>query len=96
MMNLRSEISCISGAGCAAMSAKAAETSGSLPGGRAAEVYSLESITEDYELTLALKTLRFATLSPPECDAETDVMPTIPALWRQRIRWQRGAFTDLG
>jgi len=22
-------------------------------------------------------------------------MPTIPALWRQRIRWQRGAFTDL-
>jgi poly-beta-1,6-N-acetyl-D-glucosamine synthase len=23
-------------------------------------------------------------------------MPTIPALWRQRIRWQRGAFTDLG
>lgn len=68
---------------------------GVLPGPRAGLVYSTESITEDYELTLALKTLGFATLSPPECDAVTDVMPTIPALWRQRIRWQRGAFTDL-
>jgi cellulose synthase/poly-beta-1,6-N-acetylglucosamine synthase-like glycosyltransferase len=73
-----------------------ARARGDLPGARAAEVYSVESITEDYELTLALKTLGFVTLSPPECDAETDVMPTIPALWRQRIRWQRGAFTDLG
>ena len=58
-------------------------------------MYSTASITEDYELTLTLKTLGYATLSPPECDAVTDVMPTIPALWRQRIRWQRGAFTDL-
>jgi poly-beta-1,6-N-acetyl-D-glucosamine synthase len=68
---------------------------GTLPGPRAGMVYSTESITEDYELTLALKTLGFKTLSPPECDAVTDVMPTVPTLWRQRIRWQRGAFTDL-
>jgi poly-beta-1,6-N-acetyl-D-glucosamine synthase len=72
-----------------------ARLGGALPGPRVGTVYSTESITEDYELTLALKTLGFATLSPPECDAVTDVMPTIPALWRQRIRWQRGAFTDL-
>ena len=72
-----------------------ARLDGMLPGPRVGEVYSTASITEDYELTLALRTLGYATLSPPECDAVTDVMPTIPALWRQRIRWQRGAFTDL-
>jgi cellulose synthase/poly-beta-1,6-N-acetylglucosamine synthase-like glycosyltransferase len=73
----------------------AARVTGTLPGPRVAEVYSTSSITEDYELTLAFKTLGFGTFSPPECDAVTDVMPTVRALWRQRIRWQRGAFTDL-
>jgi cellulose synthase/poly-beta-1,6-N-acetylglucosamine synthase-like glycosyltransferase len=72
-----------------------ARVNGTLPGARTEEVYSTASITEDYELTLALKTLGIRTFSPPECDAVTDVMPTIPALWRQRSRWQRGAFTDL-
>lgn len=73
----------------------AARMSGRLPGPRIAEVYSTASITEDYELTLAFKTLGFETFSPPECDAVTDVMPTVRKLWVQRIRWQRGAFTDL-
>jgi biofilm PGA synthesis N-glycosyltransferase PgaC len=73
----------------------AARVSGKLPGPRSADVFSVNSITEDYELTLALKTLGFETVSPPECDAVTDVMTTVPALWTQRIRWQRGAFTDL-
>lgn len=68
---------------------------GTLPGPRTGDVYSTASITEDYELTLALKTLGFETLSPHECDAVTDVMPTVRELWRQRLRWQRGAFTDL-
>jgi biofilm PGA synthesis N-glycosyltransferase PgaC len=72
-----------------------ARIDGVLPGPRTGTVYSTESITEDYELTLAFKTLGIKTLSPAECDAVTDVMPTLPALWRQRIRWQRGAFTDL-
>jgi poly-beta-1,6-N-acetyl-D-glucosamine synthase len=73
----------------------AARVSGRLPGPRSAGVFSVASITEDYELTLALKTLGFQTVSPVECDAVTDVMDTVPALWTQRIRWQRGAFTDL-
>lgn len=72
-----------------------ARLDGALPGPAVPAVYSTRSITEDYELTLALKTLGIATLSPPECDAVTDVMPTIGSLWRQRVRWQRGAFTDL-
>jgi cellulose synthase/poly-beta-1,6-N-acetylglucosamine synthase-like glycosyltransferase len=72
-----------------------ARAAGELPGPSTKDVYSLESITEDYELTLALKTLGYGTYSPPECDAETDVMPDIKSLWKQRKRWQRGAFTDL-
>ncbi|HEX4833434.1 MAG TPA: glycosyltransferase family 2 protein [Trebonia sp.] len=72
-----------------------ARLEGKLPGPRVGQVYSTASITEDYELTLALKTLGIETLSPAECDAVTDVMPTLPELWNQRIRWQRGAFTDL-
>jgi poly-beta-1,6-N-acetyl-D-glucosamine synthase len=72
-----------------------ARENGILPGPRTSDVYSTASITEDYELTLALKTLGFETFSPHECDAVTDVMPTVRALWRQRLRWQRGAFTDL-
>jgi poly-beta-1,6-N-acetyl-D-glucosamine synthase len=73
----------------------AARVSGRLPGPRSADVFSVRSITEDYELTLALKVLGYQTLSPVECDAVTDVMATVPELWTQRIRWQRGAFTDL-
>jgi cellulose synthase/poly-beta-1,6-N-acetylglucosamine synthase-like glycosyltransferase len=72
-----------------------AREDGTLPGPPTSDVYSTASITEDYELTLALKTLGFETFAPHECDAVTDVMPTFKALWRQRIRWQRGAFTDL-
>jgi poly-beta-1,6-N-acetyl-D-glucosamine synthase len=73
-----------------------ARASGKLPGAHVPDVYSVESITEDYELTLALKQLGVETYSPPSLDAVTDVMPTISALWQQRVRWQRGAFTDLG
>ena len=72
-----------------------ARENGTLPGPRTSDVYSTASITEDYELTLAVKTLGFGTFAPHECDAVTDVMPTVRELWRQRIRWQRGAFTDL-
>jgi cellulose synthase/poly-beta-1,6-N-acetylglucosamine synthase-like glycosyltransferase len=72
-----------------------ARENGTLPGLPTSDVYSTASITEDYELTLALKTLGFDTFAPHECDAVTDVMPTLQALWRQRTRWQRGAFTDL-
>ncbi len=73
----------------------AARESGRLPGPSEPDVFSVKSITEDYELTLALKTLGYRTVSPQDCAAVTDVMTTVPALWTQRIRWQRGAFTDL-
>jgi cellulose synthase/poly-beta-1,6-N-acetylglucosamine synthase-like glycosyltransferase len=34
-------------------------------------------------------------MSPPECDAITDVMPTISKLWHQRVRWMRGGLENL-
>ena len=58
-------------------------------------VYQETSITEDFELTLAIKTLGYKTMSPKGADAVTEVMHTLPTLWSQRIRWMRGGVEDL-
>lgn len=47
------------------------------------------------EITLALKTLGYQPVSPPRCRVTTEVMPTWRQLWRQRLRWQRGALENL-
>jgi len=70
----------------------AARRSGRLPAGY---VYVPESLTEDFELTLAAKTLGWRTVSPRGCDSATDVMPTVRMLWHQRIRWMQGGVEDL-
>lgn len=70
----------------------AARLAGRLPAGY---VYVPESLTEDFELTLAAKTLGWRTASPYGCDAITDVMPSLSMLWRQRIRWMQGGVEDL-
>jgi cellulose synthase/poly-beta-1,6-N-acetylglucosamine synthase-like glycosyltransferase len=70
-----------------------ARRSGQLPGGTG--VYTISSLTEDGEITLALKTLGYKCVSPEECWVTTEIMPTLPKLWRQRTRWQRGALEDL-
>lgn len=57
--------------------------------------YSLVSLTEDDEMTKAIKTLGYRTVSPPGCEVVTEVMPNLPKLWHQRIRWQRGALENL-
>ena len=57
--------------------------------------YHERNITEDSEMTLAIKTLGHECLSPMDCWVSTEVMPTWRALWRQRIRWQRGALENL-
>jgi poly-beta-1,6-N-acetyl-D-glucosamine synthase len=63
--------------------------------GRPGEYYDSSSITEDYEITLALKTLGFRCLVPPGCTAETELMPTWRLLYLQRLRWQSGTLTSL-
>jgi cellulose synthase/poly-beta-1,6-N-acetylglucosamine synthase-like glycosyltransferase len=58
-------------------------------------VYDTTALTEDNELTLALKTLGWKVISPRECVVHTEVMPTWRRLWHQRLRWQRGALENL-
>lgn len=75
-----------------------ARASGRLPGvqeGAAAPVYTMASLTEDGEITLALKTLGFRCVSPGECRVTTEIMTTWKSWWKQRTRWQRGALEDL-
>lgn len=52
-------------------------------------------LTEDYELSLALRVRGYDTMAPRTCLARTDLMPTVHALWGQRLRWYRGAFEAL-
>ncbi|MGH3276394.1 MAG: glycosyltransferase family 2 protein [Streptosporangiaceae bacterium] len=59
------------------------------------EYYDSSSITEDYEITLALKTLGYRCLCPPGCTAVTELMPTWHHLFQQRLRWQSGTLTAL-
>ncbi len=67
----------------------------SIPG-RRGDVYDTVALTEDNELTLALKSLGALMISPGQCTVSTEVMPTWGALWAQRLRWQRGALENLG
>jgi len=60
------------------------------------DVYDTAALTEDNELTIALKSLGALMTSPPECTVVTELMPTWRTLWAQRLRWQRGALENLG
>lgn len=58
-------------------------------------VYDTLALTEDNELTLALKELGWRLTSPSACSVVTEIMPTWGDLWKQRMRWQRGALENL-
>lgn len=73
-----------------------AESRGTLLPGHYTDVYDTEALTEDNELTIALKSLGALMISPDRCRVVTEVMPTWRALWHQRLRWQRGALENLG
>jgi cellulose synthase/poly-beta-1,6-N-acetylglucosamine synthase-like glycosyltransferase len=70
-----------------------ARESGLLPG--AAKVYDTKVLTEDNELTLALLHLGYEVVSPRGCRLTTEVMESWPDLYRQRLRWKRGALENL-
>lgn len=72
----------------------AAARGDTLPG-RHGAVYDPMALTEDNEITLAIKTLGHGAASPRECRVRTELMPTWTALWQQRLRWQRGALENL-
>ncbi len=64
--------------------------------GEPGTVYDISALTEDNEITIALKSLGATMTSPPECTVVTELMPTWRNLWVQRQRWQRGALENLG
>jgi cellulose synthase/poly-beta-1,6-N-acetylglucosamine synthase-like glycosyltransferase len=72
-----------------------AEQRGHLLPGTKGQVYDTHALTEDNELTIALKSLGALMVSPSECMVETELMPSLGALWRQRLRWQRGAMENI-
>jgi biofilm PGA synthesis N-glycosyltransferase PgaC len=72
----------------------ARERGRSLPG-KPGDIYNTQTITEDNEITLALKTIGFSCWSALGCFTLTEVMPTWHHLFRQRVRWQRGTLSDL-
>ena len=76
--------------------ATVAESRGGLIPGTPGDVYDTAALTEDNELTLALKSLGALLISPERCTVVTEIMPTWRALWVQRLRWQRGALENLG
>ncbi|NDL56360.1 glycosyltransferase [Phytoactinopolyspora mesophila] len=70
----------------------AARLDGRLPKGDGnGGVYDISVLTEDNELTFALKHLGFTVIAPAVCTLETEVMQSWRELWRQRLRWKRGA-----
>ena len=73
----------------------ASNRGGAIPGNHG-DVYDTLALTEDNELTIALKSLGALIISPPECTVVTEVMPTLRSLWVQRLRWQRGALENIG
>ena len=72
---------------------KRARSSGELPTGLG--VYDVEALTEDNELTLALKHLSYRCVSPKACTVGTRLPTTMAGLFHQRLRWQRGALENL-
>lgn len=54
-----------------------------------------DNLVEDYELTLEMKRWGWRCTNNYHCIAHTDLMPTLPILLRQRIRWVRGTITEL-
>jgi cellulose synthase/poly-beta-1,6-N-acetylglucosamine synthase-like glycosyltransferase len=73
-----------------------ADSRGELLPGDPGRVYDTLAMTEDNEMTLSLKTLGAKMVSPRQCKVITEVMPSWRALWRQRMRWQRGALENIG
>jgi cellulose synthase/poly-beta-1,6-N-acetylglucosamine synthase-like glycosyltransferase len=72
-----------------------ADSRGSLIPGDPGHVYDTLAMTEDNEMTLALRSLGAKMISPMQCRVITEVMPALSALWRQRMRWQRGALENI-
>lgn len=70
-----------------------ARRSGVLPGVRP-QVYDTKVLTEDNELSFALLRLGYQLKSPNNCTLNTETMPSLRTLAKQRLRWKRGALEN--
>lgn len=69
-----------------------ARLEGRIPAGDGAGgVYDTTVLTEDNELSFALLHLGYTIASPTDCTLVTEVMDSWGDLWKQRLRWKRGA-----
>lgn len=69
-----------------------ARRTGLLPSGNGAGgIYDTTVLTEDNEISFALQHLGFKIISPVSCGLTTEVMLSWRDLWKQRLRWKRGA-----
>lgn len=73
----------------------AASRGTSIPGTQG-DVFDTAALTEDNELTIAIKSLGGLMISPQDCTVVTELMPSWRTLWNQRLRWQRGALENIG
>jgi len=79
----------------ALLAVRAARFGGTLPVRTRPGVYSEDELTEDFEITLALRHLGFECVAQARYPSMSDVMPTWTKLWHQRVRWLRGALEGL-
>ncbi|MER8012197.1 glycosyltransferase family 2 protein [Streptomyces sp. NPDC094149] len=94
----RGKVLCLTGTAClfrvgALKDVLRARRTGRVPS--AGGVYDTKALTEDNELTLALKHLRYRIVAPSRATMTTEVMETWRSLARQRLRWKRGALENL-
>src|SRR5262249_14871109 len=66
-----------------------------LPSRGGATVYDTEVLTQDNELTFALRHLGWQVRSPQASTPTTQVMPRWPSPYPPRMRWRRGAMENL-
>lgn len=88
----------LSGAGSAFRAGtlrEVADSRGSRLPGRHGDVYDQDSLTEDHELTLAIRSLGWQITSPRGCGVRTELVTTWRALADQRLRWDRGGLADV-
>ncbi|MET9892636.1 glycosyltransferase family 2 protein [Streptomyces sp. NPDC006465] len=94
----KGKVLCLTGTAClfrveALKDVLAARENGQLPA--ADGVYDTKVLTEDNELTLALKHRGRRIVSPSRATMTTEVMLTWGDLTNQRLRWKRGALENL-
>jgi cellulose synthase/poly-beta-1,6-N-acetylglucosamine synthase-like glycosyltransferase len=96
----RGRVLCITGVGTmftvrSLRAVVAAISDGTLPDTAGGYCYSYATLTEDNWMTLALKHLGMRFVAPMSATMSTEPMLTWGDLFRQRLRWKRGAVEDL-